>query len=269
VYVLEDKPSNMKVTISGATNTILQPGGILYFDDPATSTAKYLVDYQSRKIIFTSGTTAGYNIQPSGTVVIFDYQKYSPVIGESDDAASQSAYGIKDKRITDKNIRDPLEALDVAENFVAANKDPIVEGNLNLKGIIGIQPGNTVIVNLPEHGQSGQTYSVIESKYTFNPYNNLNAKVMGVTLNRKVSNFIDTMKEQMLRLRSFEAADLDSTIISLQLAAGSVGVSGATTAFYRSIGSSFIFHHPTHSILNNPNSLLGDMKGGSTLITLT
>ena len=54
IYELDSKPYNTKVTLSGATNQILQPGGILFINDPQTDNTKFLVDFSESRIVLTS-----------------------------------------------------------------------------------------------------------------------------------------------------------------------------------------------------------------------
>ena len=118
VYQLDSKPFNTRVTVSGATNTFLQPGGILNINRPETENVKFLVDFNDSRVILTSGTAAGDNTVSNGTVVIFEYDQSTPLIRFAQDSTSQNQYGLKEKEIIDKNIRDALEAQVVADSFV-------------------------------------------------------------------------------------------------------------------------------------------------------
>jgi len=261
VYILDDKPFNPVVTISGTTNTVLQPGGVINIDDPQTKNAKYLVDFQGRQIVTTSGTAAGDNIQPDDTVVIVDYQRSTPLV-----AIRQSASPFpKHKIITDRNIRDINEASLRAQTFLNENSDPKVNGNIDVKNIIDLIPGNTVVVNLPDQEQNSETYAITNVKYEFNPTNNQSDRILSLRVNRKISNFLDIVKEQILRLRVLEASETDSSITQVQLGSSVVGVYNETQVVSRSIGSAFYFHVPGHDQLNSPSALLGDMRAGSTV----
>jgi len=103
VYGLTDKPSNVSVQLSGATNTFLQPGGIVNFNDPANENVKYLVNYQGKAVVLTSGTTAGDNTVPNGSIIIIDYQRSTPLVRTKQDTASIGSYGPKHKIIVDRN----------------------------------------------------------------------------------------------------------------------------------------------------------------------
>lgn len=259
VYILDAKPYNTGVTLSGATNTILQPGGVLNISDPATDNAKFLVDFQNQRVILTSGTTAGDNIQATGSVVIFNYQRSTPLVSIKQVASTFP----KHKVITDRNIKDINEASQKAQTFLDENKDPKTRGTIEVDGIIDITPGNTVLVNLPNQNQINQAYAITNAQYNFNPVNNLNNRVLKLSLNKKIADFIDIMKEQILRLRAIEASETDSSVTNIELGSSIIGVRNTNELIQTSIGSSFYFHVPNHNLLNSPSSLLGDMRTGS------
>ena len=268
VYTLSAKPYNAKVQLSGATNTLYQPGGIIFIDDPATDTSKYLVDFSNQEIVLTSGTTAGDNTVPAGSIIIVDYFRSTPLIKTLKDNTSIAAYGLKKKEITDKNIIDLDEAIDVATTFIADHKDPIVEGDLSIRNIINITPGKTCVIDIPFHNQNTETYSIISASYIINPQSSLRDEVLSIVVNKKVSNFIDIFKQHELRLRSLEVSEVESSITNVELYTGSIGISGTATIIQRNIGSAFYFGVTGHNILNSPSSLLGDMRLGSTVSIL-
>lgn len=262
LYTLEAKPFNTTVITSGATNAVLKPGGIIHIDDPGTDDVKYLVDFNSRGIILTSGTTGGDNILATGSVLIIDYQRSTPLIVTKKDSTSISTYGQKDKTIINRNIKDTDEATDVANTYLSEHKDPRLMGNVKVKGVWDLVPGKTITVDLPSQNV-GSDYAIINVKYDFTPENNLSNKVLNLTLNKKISDFIDIIKDQEIRLRILEGAEVDTSVTTLAAATGSIGVSGVSISIQTSIGSAFYFHVPNHDILNSPKALLGDMRTGS------
>ena len=78
-----------------------------------------------------------------------------------------------------------------------------------------------------------------------------------------ISDFTDVMKEQMLKTKTLEVAQIEPSLVNLQSTLGSVGVSGTTEVIQTNIGSAFYFHVPLHNVFNSPKSLLGDMRTGS------
>lgn len=261
VYVLDAKPHNTIVNLSGAQNTILQPGGIWNISDPSTDNIKYLVDFQGQKVVLVSGTAAGDNIQPNGSVVIFSYQRSTPIAS----IKQLSTAFPKHKVITDRNIKDLEEASQKATTFLNDNAYPKTNGSLNINGIFEFVAGDTVIVNLPFQNQSNKVYAINNIKYKFNKTNNLSERVMQLSLNKKIANFMDITKEQILRLRAIEASETDAYITSIELGSSLLGVDNTNKLISTSIGSSFYFHVQGHNILNSPSSLLGDMRLGSTV----
>lgn len=267
-FNLDAKPFNVTVFISGAPNLNIAPGGIENINDPASEDVKFLVNYNASKVILTSGTTAGDNVYPAGSVVLIDYQRSTPLIRIREDTASQTTYGLKQKNIIDRNIKDVEEAVTRAETFLEEHKDPKIQVSMNSDYTGSLTPGNTVNVNIPNLGVTNQTYSIVKVKYDLSPQSVYEGNFIDLTLNKKVNNFLDIMKEQELRLRRLEASEIDTSVTSLQLGEGSVGVLGSGVVSVRSIGSAFFFGVDNHNILNSPSSLLGDMRAGSTLYTL-
>jgi len=264
VFSLDYQPHNLGVSISGTTNVIQQPGGVLNIDEPERENVKWLVDFQAQRFVMASGTVAGDNIPTSGTDIIFaQYQKNTPIISVKSDAESQIAYGLKDKVIADKKIKDPEEATVKASSFLAEHKDPVVQGNIDVNGVIDVTPGNTAVVNIPFHDIDNQTYTIQSAIYNFNKSNNLSDNVLRVSLNKKIIDFTDTTKDILLRLKQTEMSQVDAGIVTLQVDSASVGVSSPWYASSRSIGSAFYFHTPGHNILNSNTSLLGDVRAGS------
>ncbi len=264
-FILDAKPFEPRIIISGAENTVLQPGGIINVNDPRTENVKYLVDFQGRNIILTSGTTAGDNTLPTGSVVIINYNRSTPLIITRIDSTSVDTYGPKEKKIVDKNIKDVNEANDVGTTFLNEHKDPKIQGKMDINGILNVTPGNTAVINLPFQNQSNQTYAILNAKYNFNTINNLSNNVLKVAVNKKISDFIDHMKTEILRLRSLENAEVDTSVTSLELTTGSIGVSGTSILISTSIGSVFMFGTPGHNQLNSSTALLGFIQGGSTV----
>jgi len=255
IFTLTDRPHNTRVT---SHSVLIQPGGILGMTNPATEDAKYVMDFYNKQVVFASGTTAGDNIPSSGTLPIsIEYDRTTPILKFREDATSITAYGPKTRIIKDDNIKSYEEADDKATKFLAENKDPKIQGTIDLKGVINIDPGNTCIVNLPWHGIYSQTYTILSAHYSFNKYNNLSNKVMTLEVNKKISDFTDTLKEQMLKTRNLEVGPLEGNFTNLQTAIRYVDVDRHYEVWAGSIGNNFIFHSPKHGLLDSPESRLG------------
>ena len=268
VYTLDSKPYSTKVTFSGTTNTIYQPGGIIFINNPSVDDVKYLVDFPNSQVVLTSGTAAGDNVLPAGSVLIVDYNQSTPLISTRRDATSITNYGLKNKEIIDKNIKSLNEANDIGSAFIALNKDPKTEGILNIKGVVIVTPGETALIDLPNQNQSGATYTMTRAKYDFTEKNNLNESALNLSVSRRIDSFVDLFTQHELRLRSLETSEVESSITNLELYTGSIGVSGAVEIISKSIGSTFYFNVTGHDILESPSSLLGDMRTGSTVVNL-
>ena len=84
-------------------------------------------------LILASGTTGGDTYGTygkTGSVIIIDYDRSTPLISIKTDSTSRNAYGPKDKIIVDKNIKDQSEASDKATSYLEEHKNPAIEGNL-------------------------------------------------------------------------------------------------------------------------------------------
>lgn len=255
IFTLTDRPHNTRVT---SHSVLIQPGGVLGMTNPATEDAKYVMDFYNKQVVFVSGTTAGDNLPASGTLPIsIEYDRTTPVLKFREDTTSITAYGPKTKIIKDDNIKSYDEADDKATAFLAENKDPKIQGTIDLKGVINIDPGNTCIVNLPWHGIDSQTYTILSASYSFNEYNNLSNKVMTLEVNKKISDFTDTLKEQMLKTRNLEVGPLEGNFTNLETAMRYVDVDRHYEVWAGSVGNNFIFHSATHGKLDSPDSRLG------------
>ncbi len=272
VYTLTDKPYNVKVQISGTSTILYQPGGILNISNPAVDNVQFMVDFNSKQIILTSGTVAGDNLIDTGSSVLVDYFRSTPLIKTQKDIASINSYGLKKKEITDKNIADLSEATDIANAYITEHKDPTIEGILTIRNVADITPGETCVVDVPFHDVDNKTYSMIRAQYIFTPENNFSDEVLSLTVNRKVLDFVDMFKQHELRLRSLETSEVESSITNVEVFTGSIGISGICTIIQESIGSGFYFHTDgadgRHDILESPSSLLGVVEGGSTVTIL-
>jgi len=262
VFTLTYKPSDTIVKVSGA----IQKGAVLEMMKVPTSGQQYLIDYDQRQLIFTSGTEAGYNIPGSLVNITADYWRSTPIVKRGEDDASIEAHGIKEKIIIDKSIKDPLTARDIVKKTLALKSDPLAQGTLKIQGLVFLNPGDTILVNLPYHNINNQTYTILETTYDFNPVNNLSEQVLTVKVANKINTMVDTIKQIMLDLRKLQADDADETdvITRLKQGTGSFGFRVKEwTVSTRSVGSSFILSHPVLGDLGSNVGTLQNYLGDS------
>lgn len=272
VYTLDYNPYNTQVLVGGSTAP--KRGGVYQMVSFAPTGTQYLVDFNNKNIIFVSGTDAGNNIPVSGTDAIsVNYDRSTPIAKYVHDNPSEVAYKKKTKVIIDKNIKDPRMAKDLALTFLNDHKDPKIQGELSVFGVVNVSPGQTVSVNLPYEGIVNQVYDVIECSYVFTKENNLLCKVLKVTLNKKLPNIIDSIKQVMLDIKKIQAQDISSydVISRLDSATGSVGVRVKSWVVQSwTIGSSLYVGSPS-----SPNGWVGSpgsfwvSSGTKTYTTLT
>ena len=269
VFTLLYKPSNTEITASGV---LIQPGGILGMTNTPTSGAKYLVSYDDRQIIFTSGTDIGDNVPASGVPVVINYQRLLPIVKVGDNEVSKAMYGTRVKVIVDKDIKDPNTAQDIMITQLADNSFPKTEGNITVRNVVNVTPGNTAVVNLPFYNVDNETYDIIEASYEFSKPNNLEDEVLTLKLNQKINDFTDTFKQALLDIKKLQAGDISNTdtITRFQYTTGSVGVRQSGALVYtRPINDTYILGHPINGVLGvvNPNSIGSIVGAGVAWVT--
>jgi hypothetical protein len=251
VFTLLYNPHNTEI-ISGLAGSSIQPGAILNMSQSIGSDVKYLVDYDTKQIIFTSGTSQGNNIPVSGNTFTINYKRLLPIVKVGDDESSKAKYGTRVKVITDKSIKDPRTATLIMQNELALNSEPIVEGNLDIDGIPTINAGDTVIANFPNNNVDNETYQVLQSTYDFTKENCLSDRVLKVKLNRKLPDITDQIKQIMMDLKKLKSQDMtDADLITrFQTSAGSYSIRpSGIQVFTRSIaGDTMIYDSPVFGI---------------------
>lgn len=260
VYTLKYKPHNVGVFVAGST--VSKQGGILNFvgqGDPGSGT-QFLVSYHDKQIVFVSGTDAGMNIPASGsTSFTVEYQRERQIIKYAQDDSSVALYKPKTYWYTDKNIKDPLQAKAVALSLLDRGAHPFKEVNTTYQGWNDFTPGQTAGLYEPYQELSGAQFSIIRAKYDLSPEALQKETVIQLTLNKKLVDGADIIKQALLDIKRIRAENtVDEEIYTrLQVSPGSMGVrvklwSVATGA----IGTSFVLDHPTAGVLGTGS--LGD-----------
>ncbi len=264
VFTLTDKPHSIRVLVS---DVLQEKGGIIHMDNPETETGiKWVVDFDEKEIVFVSGTAAGDNIPASGaTNVTVNYERSTPILKFKQDATSVTTYGPRTKIMSDPNIKNFLQASEQASKFLEENKTPKIMGDIEVYGVVSVTPGNTCVINIPFHNINSQTYTILNVSYMFNKRNNLSDSVLRMTLNRKISDFTDTMKDTMLRVKDFETGPLEGTLVRLETSIGSMVPELHWEVWSQPIGSAFIFGNTDNNRFESSQSLLGEFRAGSTL----
>lgn len=248
VFTLAFKPHNTNVTVNGS----IQYGGVfgIYTDVP--SGVQYLVDYHDKQIIFASGTACGDNIPALNGSITTSYQWDRRIVKHGTNEESIARYGKKTKIIVDRNIMKPKQAADTVSQTLDLFSEPRKQGNIDLQNIVYLVPGQTVIVNLPNHNIDNVTYTILESKYIFTQSSMLSDEVLKVKVADKIKDVVDTIKQILLDMKKMQAADTSSEILTRMMwGAGSAGFRVKTWALNtNAIGSEFIIGHPINSELD-------------------
>lgn len=251
IYTLLYKPHNTQVTVD---SKIIQPGGVFGMTYSAGS-SKYLVNYNDKQIVFVSGTVAGDNNPGPGSAVIVDYMRDLPIVKMGEDDASVAQYGKRVKIVVDKNIKDPKTAEDIMKKELEKYSDPTKEGNLTIRNVANITPGQTCVVDIPIYNINNTTYDILEAKYKLTKENCLKDQVLSIKVNKKIPDITDTLKDLILKQRQSEGQDMADTDIltRYKTSTGSLGLRASGCKVYtKSIaGDSLIWGNATFGIWNN------------------
>ena len=225
IFTLAHNPFNTEITNAGSK----QGGGVFGMAVVPLSGTNYLVDFDSSQIIFTSGTTIGDSVPASGNEIIIKYDRALPVIKVGRDNASAAQFGKRVKVITEKSIKDPVEATALVKSKLNELKNAEKEGNINVQGVVDVTPSQTCLVNLPQENVNNITYDIIEARYNFNKSNNLKEEVLRIKVNKRLTNITDKIKDLALRIGEIEAGDIsDSDVLTrLEFTTGSLLVPGS------------------------------------------
>lgn len=264
VFTLLYKPHNVAITVSGA---IIQPGGI-YNMSPG-SNVKFLVNFDDKQIIFTSGTTFGANIPSQGNDVIFDYMRNLPIIKMGQNNDSINKYGKRVKIIVDKNIKDAATAELVKLSWLEQYSDPLKQGTISLNNVYGLIPGQMCNVNIPIYGINNQEYQMTEINYDLTQENLYRGNIISLKLNKSLPDITDNLQDILSQLKKIQSTDISNAdlLTRYMIITGSLSLRQSGCGVWtRSIGSSFILGHPINGLLGSySNHYLGDYRTGSIL----
>lgn len=213
VMTLAYKPHNVEVRASGTT---VGKGAIFNMNSSVTSGTNYMIDYDKQQIIWVSGASLGNNIPGSGTISTVYYDRSLPIIKYAQENNSVTLYGPFPKIIQDKNIKDPRQAVDIANATLQQSAYPKAQGNIKLQGIAPLMPNTQVPIYLPFHGVSGN-YNIFQVNFTLNKVNNLKDEVMTIFVGDKIPDVSDTLKQAILDIRRLQVSDISSTDVITRL----------------------------------------------------
>jgi len=205
VVTLDYKPHNTRINITG---TELLGGGIYNMVSIPSSGERYLVDYDDKRIIFTSGTVCGLNIPTSGNAGSIWYDRAKPIVKYGENAASIGSFYGKTKIIDDKNIKDPRTAVDIVNSTLDRESSKAREIIVTMDDIINLTPGHTIVVDYSNHNISSQTYDIIKTSYNLTRKTMREDSVLSVTLNKKITDVLDVLKQVLLDIKKLQAGDI-------------------------------------------------------------
>mgnify|MGYP001602375480 CR=1 FL=1 len=197
----------------------IQKGGVFEIAVTQQSGIDYLVDYDNRRITFTSGETWGENLPASGGSVIINYDRSVPVVKRADDATSQTTYGTREKVIINNELTDPSSATRVARSELSRYKNPREMGTVKVisNAIAKLTLGNTIIINLPNQGVTSDEFQIISVDYNITTRSLLADEVITVRVSERIADMIDILKNQILALRQLQAQEVDESDVYTQL----------------------------------------------------
>ena len=121
----------------------------------------------------------GYNLLETGdfspdlTFVKNKIQVYGasvdglPIFATAEDSASQTAYGLKEEKISDSNITSYTQASAKADYELAVKKDPPTIGEITSLGLPTLAPGEKMAISDPENGIQPTNYTIIKYSHKF------------------------------------------------------------------------------------------------------
>ena len=265
VFTLDYKPHDALVFVSGA----IRRGGIFEVGiNSLGSATQYLVDYDTRNIIFVSGTLQGDNIPGSLVTVRVDYQRQLPIIKFAQDEASTATYGQYDEYISNDEITDPNHALDIAKSVLAEHKNPSRNGVLEVVSstISELPLGQLVTVNMPVQNVNNEQLTIVGVDYRITKDSLLGAQVITARVDRRVRDTEDIIASLQQQIQELQAKNIDtSDIISrLQVSTGSYTIWHHQDIWTRAIQDSFILSNPPNATLGT-TAVFGDRRAGSIL----
>lgn len=163
VATLLYKPHNTTVEWGGD----IYKGGVYEMNLTPYSGAQYLVNFDDKQIIFTSGTSLGDNV-PITSSGLISYFRDLPIVKYSQDNTSKNNYGTRDLVIINKDIKDPNMAADLMKSNLEKYKDPISEGTIKVKDMLNCNLGEMININLPYENAIGSDYQIIGTTHRFN-----------------------------------------------------------------------------------------------------
>jgi hypothetical protein len=264
IFTLVYNPSSTYVTDSG----VKKQGAVYEMTSFMPTGTQYLVDYDTRRIIFVSGTDVGDNVPSSGNVIVIQYDRGVPIVKQASDDESIGLYGLKENVIINTEIKDPRQASDIAKAELARTRNPAVDANISIlsPSISGIQPSQTVYITLPNDNISGANFKVFQSDYNINKASLLNNEVISVRAGTRIQDASDLLKKLIIKTKDLQAemTDVNDVITLYRTATGSVGIKAHWYIRTNSVGSSFILTSPTLGVLGTgltPQPYLGNSSG--------
>ena len=271
VFTLQSKPHNTSVTLGSPTAELNPLSGAIFqmVTTPAPG-QQYLVNFEDKKIIFTSGTEAGLNIPGSGTgsLVSVKYNRSLPVVKRGIDRGSVTAYGKRVKVITNEEITDPRSAEDLVSKTIDLHSEPRTQGNVAVKGFFTLIAGQTAEFNFPDENINTKELQIINVAYKIGRVNELRESVITMTIGSKLRDINDTIKELFLEQQRIKSKDMDNSDVITRLETDTGSLTLELVSWFvktRTLGSSFVLGHPIHGIIgsdasNNPQVYLGDSR---------
>lgn len=212
VYTLISKPHNTLVQISGAPLI----GGVLNLISEPTN-QQYLVSFDDKQIVFTSGTQTGDNIPASGTNSsgLITYDRDIPIVKAGRNNASISAFGRKRKIINDKSIKDPTTASDILKKELEKS-DPFRGMTVQIKGWLDITVGNTAVVVLDDFNID-DTIGILNVSYKFDKNTVQSEDVINIKFDKKIKDITDEVVSLRQRLDRQESQDRQESDVITRL----------------------------------------------------
>lgn len=155
-FILKYQPISQKVYVGG----VLKQG---YVQGMSSTTYDYRVDYENRKITFTTAPTTG-----TGNISV-DYTYGVPIIVQRQDDESIVNYKLREQKIENENILTKEDAVIVANEYIESWKDPVLNASFVSRINPNIDIGERVgVIDKRYFGDDIQRdFGVVSVKHTF------------------------------------------------------------------------------------------------------
>lgn len=223
---LKYKPHDIKV-YNSTQDTVLS-GGISGGDTLDQSDVDYLVDFQNKEVTWN---------QTSGDTIVVEYNKSNPLFGFARDQASIGKHGEYKKSKTIQGVASESDASRIAKRLVKRYGRPLLKGDIEIEGVVGLKAGTTADVVIPSQ-DINENLTIAEVDYDYSS----DGFTQSIQMNERIKTLDDAIADHEDRINQLEgqASGTDEVAAILKFSGESAEVSESGSAESRDMNESFI-----------------------------